>query len=139
MRIVHISQQDDESGGFKAAYRLHTALTRAGHDSRMVVLAKTARNPSVTPVAWPLLLTKILASAGMCERCRDPGIPQAAALRMDWTPLPGGHAIHGPQAPAGRGSSASIRLPADVPRGRQGRRAGDWVQAGRRRMKNERK
>ena len=51
MRIVHISQQDDESGGFKAAYRLHTALTRAGHDSRMVVLAKTTRDPSVIPVA----------------------------------------------------------------------------------------
>ena len=59
MRIVPISQQDDESGGFKVAFLLHTALTRAGHDSRMVVLAKTARNPSVTPVAWPLLLTKI--------------------------------------------------------------------------------
>ena len=37
--------------GFKAAYRLNTALTRAGHDSRMVVLAKTTRDPSVIPVA----------------------------------------------------------------------------------------
>ena len=60
MRIVHISQQDDESGGFKAAYRLHTALTRAGHDSRLVVLAKTTRDPSVIPVARPLLLAKVM-------------------------------------------------------------------------------
>jgi len=56
MRIVHINQQDDESSGFKAAYRLHTALTREGHDSRMVVLAKTTRDPSVLPVARTLLL-----------------------------------------------------------------------------------
>ena len=60
MRIVHISQQDDESGGFKAAYRLHTALTRAGHDSRMVVLAKTTRDPSVIPMVRPILLAKVI-------------------------------------------------------------------------------
>jgi hypothetical protein len=60
MRIVHVSQQDDESGGFKAAYRLHTAMIRAGHDSRMVVLAKTTRDPSVIPVFRPLLLAKVM-------------------------------------------------------------------------------
>ena len=61
MRIVHVSQQDDEMA-VSAAYRLHTAMIRAGHDSRMVVLAKTTRDPSVIPVFRPLLLAKVIVA-----------------------------------------------------------------------------
>lgn len=84
MRIVHISQQDDESGGFKAAYRLHTALTRAGHDSRMVVLAKTTRDPSVTPVARSILLAKLIwRLLGWVNDAATRGYPRKP--RCGWT------------------------------------------------------
>ena len=84
MRIVHISQQDDESGGFKAAYRLHTALTRAGHDSRMVVLAKTTRDPSVIPVARSILLAKLIwRLLGWVNDAATRGYPRKP--RCGWT------------------------------------------------------
>jgi glycosyltransferase involved in cell wall biosynthesis len=60
MRIVQVSQQDDDSGGAKAAYRLHRALVQAGHDSRLVVLSKLTRDPAVSAVIRPTLLGKIL-------------------------------------------------------------------------------
>ncbi len=60
MRIVHISQQDDDSGAFKAAYRLHCALNQTGHDSHMVVLSKLTNDSKVHPLVRPNLLAKVV-------------------------------------------------------------------------------
>lgn len=60
MRVVQISQQDDDSGGFKAAFRLHRALIQAGHDSRLLVLSKLTDDPGVSAVIRPNLLAKVL-------------------------------------------------------------------------------
>lgn len=60
MRIVQVSQQDNDSGGFKAAYRLHRALIQAGHDSRMLVISKLTHDPMVSAAIRPNLLAKVL-------------------------------------------------------------------------------
>ena len=60
MRIVQVSQQDDGSGGFKAAYRLHRGLRAAGQDSRMLVLSKTTDDPAVEALIRPRLAAKIV-------------------------------------------------------------------------------
>ena len=59
MRIVQISQQDEGSGGFKAALRLHRSLIQAGQDSRLVVLSKTTNTSGVMGLVRPNLLAKI--------------------------------------------------------------------------------
>lgn len=59
MRIVQLSQQDDEGGAFKAAYRLHCALNDAGHESHMVVLSKLTNDPRVHPLFRPNILGKV--------------------------------------------------------------------------------
>ncbi len=60
MRIIQISQQDDGSGGAKAACRLHRALIQAGHDSRLIVFGKQTGDPAVLPVIRPTLAGKVL-------------------------------------------------------------------------------
>ena len=60
MKIVQVSQQDDDSGGFKAAFRLHRALIQAGHDSRLIVISKMTRDPMVSAAVRPNLLAKSL-------------------------------------------------------------------------------
>lgn len=60
MKVVQISQQDDGSGGFKAAYRLHRGLLAGGHDSRMLVLCKTTDDPTVEALIQPRLLAKVV-------------------------------------------------------------------------------
>ncbi len=47
MRILHFSTEDITGGAAKAAYRLHTALREAGHQSQMVVLHKKSDDGSV--------------------------------------------------------------------------------------------
>ncbi len=47
MRILHFSTEDITGGAAKAAYRLHTALREAGHQSRMIVLHKKSDDESV--------------------------------------------------------------------------------------------
>ncbi|MDB4459021.1 glycosyltransferase family 4 protein [bacterium] len=47
MKIVHISTHDSEGGAARAAYRLHTGLNQAGHDSQMLVRQKRTRDPKV--------------------------------------------------------------------------------------------
>lgn len=48
MRIVHFSTTDTAGGAARAAYRVHTGLSRLGHDSQMRVLKKWSIDPSVT-------------------------------------------------------------------------------------------
>ncbi|HEX8521006.1 MAG TPA: glycosyltransferase family 4 protein [Tepidisphaeraceae bacterium] len=48
MKIVHLSTSDIGGGAARAAYRLHTGLRRAGHDSQMLVLWKLSNDPNVT-------------------------------------------------------------------------------------------
>ena len=50
MRIVHLSTADSGGGAFRAAYRLHTGLSRLGHDSRMLVLRKGTGDAKVAPL-----------------------------------------------------------------------------------------
>ncbi len=47
MRILHFSTEDITGGAAKAAYRLHSTLREAGHQSRMVVLHKKSEDDSV--------------------------------------------------------------------------------------------
>jgi len=47
LRIVHINLTDSQGGAAIAARRLHLALRRAGHDSRMLVWRKYTDDPFV--------------------------------------------------------------------------------------------
>ena len=47
MNIVHINLADHHGGAAMAAFRLHQALRRAGHDSRMLVWRKYTDDPNV--------------------------------------------------------------------------------------------
>lgn len=47
MRITHLSTHDLSGGAARAAYRLHTGLLLAGHESRMLVLEKSSSDPTV--------------------------------------------------------------------------------------------
>ena len=47
MRILHFSTEDITGGAAKAAYRLHSALREAGHQSRLIVLNKKSDDESV--------------------------------------------------------------------------------------------
>ena len=47
MRILHFSTEDITGGAARAAYRLHTALREAGHQSELVVLSKKSDDDSV--------------------------------------------------------------------------------------------
>ena len=48
MRIVHLSTSDTSGGAARAAFRLHTGLTRLGQQSRMFVLRKAGSDAGVT-------------------------------------------------------------------------------------------
>lgn len=48
MRVLHLSTHDIRGGAARAAFRLHTALRRAGHDSTMLVAHRDGRDPTVT-------------------------------------------------------------------------------------------
>ena len=48
MKIVHVSTEDITGGAARAAYRLHTALNRLGHDSLMFVANRRSKDPLVT-------------------------------------------------------------------------------------------
>lgn len=50
MKIVHLCESDVAGGAARAAFRLHTALTRAGTDSSMVVGRKVSGDARVRPV-----------------------------------------------------------------------------------------
>lgn len=47
LRVVQVANDDVTSGGGRAAYRLHSALRRLGHDSRMFVADKRSQDPTV--------------------------------------------------------------------------------------------
>ncbi len=47
MRIVHLSTSDGNGGAARAAHRVHSGLTRLGHESSMLVLKKTTTDPAV--------------------------------------------------------------------------------------------
>jgi glycosyltransferase involved in cell wall biosynthesis len=47
MKIVHVNSNDQSGGAARAAYRLHQGLRQSGHDSRMLVAARTSDDPSV--------------------------------------------------------------------------------------------
>src|SRR5687768_16088760 len=48
MRIVHLSTSDTSGGAARAAFRLHTGLTRLGQSSRMFVLRKSGFDANVS-------------------------------------------------------------------------------------------
>ena len=48
MRILHLSTHDIRGGAARAAFRLHRALRRAGHDSTMLVAHRDSNDPTVT-------------------------------------------------------------------------------------------
>jgi glycosyltransferase involved in cell wall biosynthesis len=48
MRILHLSTHDIRGGAARAAFRVHTALRRAGHDSTMLVAHRDSDDPTVT-------------------------------------------------------------------------------------------
>jgi len=48
MRIVHLSTHDITGGAARAAFRVHTALSRHGHDSTMLVSHRNSDDPTVT-------------------------------------------------------------------------------------------
>lgn len=48
MRVLHLSTHDIRGGAARAAFRLHRALRRAGHDSTMLVAHRDSRDPTVT-------------------------------------------------------------------------------------------
>jgi len=50
MKILHVTNYDNLGGAGIAAYRLHTALRKAGVDSRMLVRTKGSEDPFVTEV-----------------------------------------------------------------------------------------
>ena len=52
MRVVHLSTSDVGGGAARAAYRLHTGLTRLGVDSRMIVLKRQSGNATVTKLEF---------------------------------------------------------------------------------------
>jgi glycosyltransferase involved in cell wall biosynthesis len=52
MRVVHLSTSDIGGGAARAAFRLHTGLTRLGVDSRMVVLRWQSGEPSVSKIRF---------------------------------------------------------------------------------------
>ncbi|HQR33990.1 MAG TPA: glycosyltransferase [Blastocatellia bacterium] len=53
MRILHFSTDDITGGAAKAAYRLHSALVEAGHDSQMIVLRKRSDDDRVLQALPP--------------------------------------------------------------------------------------
>jgi glycosyltransferase involved in cell wall biosynthesis len=53
MRILHLSTSDIAGGAARAAFRLHTGLTRLGHESRMLVGKKWSDDPGVEAVKLP--------------------------------------------------------------------------------------
>jgi glycosyltransferase involved in cell wall biosynthesis len=53
MRIVHLNKLDIQGGAARAAYRLHKGLQRIGHESSMIVAARTSDDPTVIPVNRP--------------------------------------------------------------------------------------
>lgn len=89
MRILHFSTEDITGGAAKAAYRLHSTLREAGHQSRMVVLHKKSEDDSVIqlPPAEPR------PWASRFERLRNqiPGlrrIPPVANYTFNFDPEP---------------------------------------------------
>jgi len=52
MRVVHLSTSDVGGGAARAAFRLHTGLTRLGVDSRMIVLKKQSGESSVSKLTF---------------------------------------------------------------------------------------
>jgi glycosyltransferase involved in cell wall biosynthesis len=46
-RVLHLSTDDITGGAARCAYRLHTGLTRLGHDSRMLVGRRRSADPAV--------------------------------------------------------------------------------------------
>ena len=51
MKILHLSTYDVTGGAARAAYRVHTALRRLGHESAMIVRQKYGDDPSVMAFA----------------------------------------------------------------------------------------
>jgi len=47
MKILHLSTHDIRGGAARAAFRLHTALRRLGHDSTMLVAHRDSDDPTV--------------------------------------------------------------------------------------------
>jgi glycosyltransferase involved in cell wall biosynthesis len=47
LRISHLSAYDLTGGAGRSAFRLHTGLRRLGHDSKMLVIEKESKEPSV--------------------------------------------------------------------------------------------
>lgn len=48
MKIVHLSTSDVKGGAARAAYRVHSGLSRLGHESSMVVQNRSSADPSVS-------------------------------------------------------------------------------------------
>jgi glycosyltransferase involved in cell wall biosynthesis len=52
MRVLHLSTSDIGGGAARAAYRLHTGLSRLGVDSKMLVLKRQSGDATVTKLNW---------------------------------------------------------------------------------------
>jgi glycosyltransferase involved in cell wall biosynthesis len=52
MRVLHLSTSDIGGGAARAAYRLHTGLSRLGVDSRMLVLKGQSGDATVSKLNW---------------------------------------------------------------------------------------
>jgi glycosyltransferase involved in cell wall biosynthesis len=54
MKIVHVNSNDQSGGAARAAYRLHKGLRQSGHDSRMLVAARSSNDPDVILFKKPM-------------------------------------------------------------------------------------
>jgi glycosyltransferase involved in cell wall biosynthesis len=72
MRVLQLSKNDTSGGAARAALRLHQGLRRAGHDSRMLVAAKTAADPSITGYERPPgMVTRVRRTVNQLRIDRD--------------------------------------------------------------------
>ena len=110
LSIVHFSTADGEGGSARSAHRIHSALRRRGHRSRMLVKYRVLEDEDVdtvagsdrllprlgrrAPIVWRLSdmwpMTGHCAYAGSCERwqagCgRCPDLASYPAIGLDTT------------------------------------------------------
>ena len=69
MRVVHINTADNEGGAARAAFRLHSGLLEAGHESTMLVGRRAERRPEIADVRpAPLAARAARRAIGEVER-----------------------------------------------------------------------